>query len=72
MNAISEAKPSVCDQLMSRGTFRNRNHFVPRTNAERSSIQSSGASTASSTTLLRFVFFLPRPRYPVTWLGTIG
>ena len=28
MKAVSAAEPSVCPQLMSRGTFRKRNHFV--------------------------------------------
>ena len=58
VNAISVAKPSVCAQLMSRGTFLKRNHFVPRTNAVRSSTQSSGASTARSTMFWRLVFRL--------------
>ena len=53
MKAVSAADPSVCIQLMSRGTFRKRNHFVPRTAPVRSSIQSSGASTAMSTTFCR-------------------
>ena len=47
MKAVSAAEPSVWAQLMSRGTFRKRNHFVPRTAAVRSSTQSSGARTAS-------------------------
>jgi hypothetical protein len=42
MNAVSAAEPSVCAQLMSRGTFRKRNHFVYPTSPERSSTQSSG------------------------------
>ena len=42
MNAVSEAAPSVCAQLTSCGTLRNRNHFVYPTRPERSSTQSSG------------------------------
>src|SRR5574340_142562 len=49
MNAVRVAEPSVCAQLMSRGTLRKRNHFVPRTAAVRSSTQSSGTRTAVST-----------------------
>ena len=70
MNAVSVAEPSVCAQLMSRGTLRKRNHFVPLTASVRSSIQSSGARTAVSTSDCRFDFVATR--YPVTWLGTIG
>ena len=64
MNAVSVAEPSVCDQLMSRGTLRKRNHFVPVTARVRSSTQSSGWSTAVSTRVVRFDF--AATRYPVT------
>src|ERR1700675_209958 len=57
MNAVKAAEPRVCAQLTSRGTLRNRNHFVPRTAAVRSSIQSSGARMAFSTSRSRFDFF---------------
>ena len=56
MKAVSAAEPSVCTQLTSRGTLRKRNHFVPRTAPVRSSIQSSGARTAMSTSCCRFDF----------------
>ena len=56
MNAVSAADPSVCIQLMSRGTLRKRNHLVPRTAPVRSSTQSSGASTAMSIIWSRFDF----------------
>src|SRR6188508_149685 len=56
MNAVNEAAPSVCAQLMSCGTFRKRNHFVYPTRPERSSVQSSGMSAASAREGLREVF----------------
>src|ERR1044072_1892066 len=56
MNAVNEAAPSVCAQLMSCGTFRKRNHFASPTRPERSSVQSSGMSTASARECLREVF----------------
>src|SRR4029079_3004775 len=56
MNAVNEAAPSVCAQLMSCGTFRKRNHFVYPTRPERASVQSSGMSTASARECLREVF----------------
>ena len=43
-------------RIVHAGTFRKRNHFVPRTKAVRSSIQSSGARTARSTICWRFDF----------------
>src|SRR4029078_10228824 len=58
MNAVNEAAPSVCAQLMSCGTFRKRNHFVYPTRPERSSVQSSGMSAASARECLREVFFV--------------
>src|ERR1044071_1183918 len=63
MKAVSAAEPSVCIQLTSRGTLRKRNHFVPLTAAVRSSIQSSGARTAVSTSCCRFDFAATSARH---------
>ena len=44
MNAVSVAEPSVCTQLVSRGTLRKRKYLIPPISPERSSSQSSGYS----------------------------
>ena len=41
-NAVSVADPSVWNQLMSAGTFRNRKYRSPPMSPERSSSQSTG------------------------------
>ena len=70
--AVSVAEPSVCHQLVSRGTLRKRKYLTPPTSPERSSSQSSGSMTQLHRCLLCFFFAVGERHQLATSEGWIG